>query len=300
MINPFLKMTIKAVLWYQGEEDTKDMPQDYDYSRNFPLMISQWRYYFSNNSDTNRYFPFGFVQISVYEDNKRNHTCNNNVSVACLGGGILRYGQLVNLTYFQSYNDYNTRNNSLSMYNTFFATAIDLGDPFTPYTAPLGAVHPRYKQQVGKRLYDAGLNVIYNKSDVYFGGPYPINAQIYYNYTYGGDSSNVYVSITFGNVGNESILIKNFIGFEMYDEYELGWFDTFENIENNGMNKVNIYVPNSIVNQTLSKLNVTMIRYNIYDAPCLPYQGIYNCALYDKKSLLPVTPFIFNVTRTAP
>ena len=165
MIAPFLRTTIRLALWYQGEQDTKQHPFDYGYACSFPIMIRSWRHYFSQYSDTNKTFPFGFVQLSLFLDSTQNVTCGNNASVSCLGAANVRWGQTGNATY--SFDE--------TMPNTFFATAIDLGDPYTPYIAPLGPVHPRYKKPIGDRLADGAMNVVYGDSDQYFGGPYAEN-----------------------------------------------------------------------------------------------------------------------------
>jgi len=56
MINPFLKMQIKGVLWYQGEQNSADPT---DYACMFPAMIQFWRSFFGQE------FTFLFVQLST-------------------------------------------------------------------------------------------------------------------------------------------------------------------------------------------------------------------------------------------
>ena len=76
-------------------------------------MISDWRQKF------NLVLPFYFVQMEAYPD----------------GGGLypaLRASQM----------------SALSLENVGWANAIDLGDP----TSPQGSIHPRRKQEVGRRL----------------------------------------------------------------------------------------------------------------------------------------------------
>ena len=57
------------------------------------------------------------------------------------------------------------------MPNTFMAVAMDLGD----FESPYGAIHPRYKQDVGSRLVLGALQLVYGR-DVNPQGPYPISA----------------------------------------------------------------------------------------------------------------------------
>ena len=99
------------------------------------------------------------------------------------------------------------------------------------------------------------------------------------------------VTVKFRNIGNEGMLIKNYIGFELYDE-NIGWFDAFEKIETNGHHEIIIYVPSHV-----SYSNITSIRYNFFTAPCLPFDGPYQCAIYDQEHELPAVPFIMNVSK---
>ena len=260
-------------LTYSGEQDTKMEPLDYQYSRCFPLMIEQWREQFNQYSDTDANFPFGYVQLSVFLDSTENVTCNNNGSVSCLGAAIVRYGQNANYSYVP--------NKALN--NTFFATAIDLGDPETPYTAPLGPVHPRYKKPIGDRLAAGAMNIIYGDSKSYFGGPY-VEKAIF-------NDTKKCVTVSFTNVGNQGLMIKNYIGFELYDQDGIGWFNAFEKVEINGDSAIDVMVPNNVQYK-----KITMIRYNFYTAPCLPFQGPYNCAVYDKQYEFPAVPFMLNVS----
>ena len=57
------------------------------------------------------------------------------------------------------------------MSNTFMAVAMDLGD----FASPYGAIHPRYKQDVGHRLTLGALQIAYEKQ-VNSQGPYPMSA----------------------------------------------------------------------------------------------------------------------------
>lgn len=82
-------------------------------------------------------------------------TGNNNISDT--GFPDIRWAQTAQVGYVP--------NNILK--NVFMAVAIDLGDPTSPY----GSVHPRDKQDVGDRLFRAGLAVVYGDSTVDYRGP---------------------------------------------------------------------------------------------------------------------------------
>jgi sialate O-acetylesterase len=62
MIVPLTKMAIKGAIWYQAEADVGN-PDAYECF--FPAMIDDWRQRFEN-SQAEGAFPFGFVQLSMY------------------------------------------------------------------------------------------------------------------------------------------------------------------------------------------------------------------------------------------
>ena len=66
MIHPFLNMTIKGAIWYQGEHNTivnKDL-----YACVFPEMINDWRkkWFEGTGGSTDQMFPFGFAQVRKF------------------------------------------------------------------------------------------------------------------------------------------------------------------------------------------------------------------------------------------
>lgn len=144
MIHPFLNMSIKGAIWYQGEANAGS---PYSYNCTFPAMIDDWRAKWSAASDTYVEFPFGFVQLAP--TGNTNHTVD--------GFPIIRWAQTANYGYVP-----NAR-----MKRVFMAVAIDLGDPTSPY----GSIHPRDKQDVGARLALAGRAVAYADTSVYYTGP---------------------------------------------------------------------------------------------------------------------------------
>eukprot|EP01084_Bolivina_argentea_P254237 427385_1 len=160
MVYPWLQTTIRGALWYQGERDSKEPICAGQYYCAMPTMINSWRQYWHSRSDTDELFPFGVVQLAAWIDKTDNATCTSpgqNNTADCTDVGLVRWGQSANFGYCPN----------KMMPNTFMATAIDLGDPNSPH----GDVHPRYKQEVGRRLFMAAKNVIYGESDVYMNGP---------------------------------------------------------------------------------------------------------------------------------
>ena len=63
MIHPFLNITIFGAIWYQGEANSR-APDTYNCT--FPAMIDDWRikWFAGSHGNTNKTFPFGFVQVS--------------------------------------------------------------------------------------------------------------------------------------------------------------------------------------------------------------------------------------------
>jgi sialate O-acetylesterase len=125
MLNPLLSLGIKGVIWYQGESNAG---RAYQYRKAFPLMIADWRKHF-NQGD----FPFYFVQLASY--NSANGNSENGS-----GWAELREAQAM----------------TLALPNTGMAVTTDIGDP--------GDIHPRNKQDVGKRLAALALSRTYGKN----------------------------------------------------------------------------------------------------------------------------------------
>jgi sialate O-acetylesterase len=132
MIAPLTPYRIKGVIWYQGEGNTG---RAYQYRSLFPLLINDWRAHWDQGD-----FPFLFVQLANYGQVVREPGESPWAE--------LREAQTV----------------ALSLPNTGMAVTIDIGEAFN--------VHPKNKQDVGKRLALAALKVAYNKDLVYSGPMY--------------------------------------------------------------------------------------------------------------------------------
>ncbi|XP_061448897.1 sialate O-acetylesterase [Rhineura floridana] len=153
MVHPFLNMTLYGVIWYQGESNTL-LNTDL-YNCTFPTLIEDWRKAFHEGSSwqTQRYFPFGFVQLST------NHLVEENDHFP-----RIRWHQTADYGYVPN----------KKMPHTFMAVAIDLGDESSPY----GSIHPRDKQTVAYRLLLGALAVAYGDKTMVFQGPYPEKVQV--------------------------------------------------------------------------------------------------------------------------
>jgi len=132
MINPILPYGIKGAIWYQGESNAGRAKQ---YQRIFPEMITDWRKHW-NQGD----FPFLYVSLANFTPPAENP-------------GESDWAELRE-----------SQTKTLSLPNTGMALAIDIGEA--------NDIHPKNKQDVGKRLALNALKVAYNKDIVYSGPMY--------------------------------------------------------------------------------------------------------------------------------
>lgn len=131
MIDPLKDFAIKGVIWYQGENNAG---QAYNYRTLFPALIGDWR------SKWGYDFPFYWVQLAGYMGKAE-------IPPAADSWAELREAQ--------------TR--TLSVKNTGQAIATDIGDA--------NDIHPRNKQDVGKRLACIALHKDYGMTDIIYSGP---------------------------------------------------------------------------------------------------------------------------------
>jgi len=171
MLSPFINMTIKGVLWYQGENDVGHFPAGSSlnhtgYGCMEPLLLRQWRSEWSVvEGTTDPMVHFGFVTLAA-------GTSEGHESVM----GDFRWAQTAN---------YGILPNPV-MSNTFVAQGYDIGDPWGKkcgdhchYPAPYnyqqtqwlaGPIHPRPKIYVGQRLARGAAKFIYGQ-DIPWTGP---------------------------------------------------------------------------------------------------------------------------------
>ncbi|MCE7043755.1 sialate O-acetylesterase [Dyadobacter sp. CY312] len=122
-IAPLANLVVKGVIWYQGEANA-DRAEEY--GALFPAMIGSWR---KNWNDEN--LPFIFVQLANYMKEKQEPEES--------AWAELREAQAKTLT----------------LPYTGMVTAIDVGEA--------ADIHPKNKEDVGKRLAVAALKVAYKK-----------------------------------------------------------------------------------------------------------------------------------------
>jgi sialate O-acetylesterase len=136
MVQPLLPYPVRGVIWYQGESNAGRAHQ---YRTLFPLMIECWREGWGRPD-----LPFGFVQLANFGARPRGQ------AVPSGGDSMwaeLREAQVMTLREVE---------------NTGMAVTIDIGN--------VTDIHPRNKQDVGKRLAAWALGSTYGK-DVSVSGP---------------------------------------------------------------------------------------------------------------------------------
>lgn len=136
MIAPLQPLAIKGMIWYQGESNAT---RAYQYRKLFPLMIADWRRRWGHGD-----FPFLFVQLPNYvsEKTKPDHPVEPEEST----WAELREAQ----------------SKALAIPKTGMVVTIDIGDPRD--------IHPKNKQDVGRRLALSAMKVAYAQ-DVTSSGP---------------------------------------------------------------------------------------------------------------------------------
>lgn len=131
MINPIIPFAIKGAIWYQGESNAS---RAFQYRTLFPEMITDWRARWGQGD-----FPFLFVQLANFRDRKEEPAESDWAE--------LREAQ----------------SKTLELPATGQAVIIDIGEA--------GDIHPRNKQDVGRRLALAARHVAFGDEDVVYSGP---------------------------------------------------------------------------------------------------------------------------------
>ncbi len=161
MINLLIPFAIKGAIWYQGESNAN---RAYQYRTLFPNMITNWREEWGQGD-----FPFFFVQLA-------------NFMAPSEEPGESAWAELRE-----------AQTMTLSLPNTGMATIIDIGEA--------GDIHPKNKQDVGRRLALSALKIAYNQ-DVVYSGPTFKEMKIDRNFAI----------ISFDNIGS-GLYIKDKYGY---------------------------------------------------------------------------------------
>lgn len=132
MINPIIPYGIKGFLWYQGEANAGDA---YNYRKLFPMLIADWRQRWQQGN-----LPFLFVQLANFMKTK----------------------PLPSESEWAELREAQTLTQSLP--NTGMASIIDIGEA--------NDIHPKNKQEVGRRLALIADKLVYNKNCIASGPTY--------------------------------------------------------------------------------------------------------------------------------
>lgn len=130
MINPLIPYGIKGFIWYQGESNATAA---YDYRKLFPMLIKDWRQRWRQGN-----LPFLYVQLANF----------NQVQSIPVESEWAELREAQTLT--------------LSQPNTGMACTIDIGEA--------NDIHPKNKQEVGRRLALIANKQVY-KEDCVSSGP---------------------------------------------------------------------------------------------------------------------------------
>lgn len=136
MVKPLVPYAIKGALWYQGESNS---PTASIYRHIMETLITDWRNQWGQGN-----FPFIYVQLA--------NIGKTYDSLPAKGGSeaIKREAQLQNL----------------SIPNTAMVVAIDNADP-----NDMNNVHPKNKQEIGRRLALAAEAIAYGNTNLVYSGP---------------------------------------------------------------------------------------------------------------------------------
>ena len=141
MIHPLIPYGIRGAIWYQGERNSKTIESAYLYRKQLPMMIKDWRTRWDQGD-----FPFITVQLPNFQSPQKEPVENTPWP-------LTRESML----------------KSLAMPNAGMAITIDTGMAKN--------IHPKNKQDVGKRLALWALGTTY-KQDLTYSGPVYTSSKI--------------------------------------------------------------------------------------------------------------------------
>ncbi len=165
MVHPIVPYAIRGALWYQGESNLRDGML---YHEKMKALINGWREVWGQGE-----FPFYFVQLAPFNYGGRNASP------------------------FFLPQIWEAQTATLALPNTGMAVTTDIGN--------LRDIHPRNKQDVGRRLALWALAKDYGRDDVTYSGP------LYKSMTVEGNT----IRLTFDHVGS---------GLTSRDDEPLTWF----------------------------------------------------------------------------
>lgn len=132
MIVPWIPYALRGVAWYQGEGNSS---QPLEYTELLATLIQSWRDAWGQGD-----FPFLIVQLAGF-------MAKQTEAIEPFGWGSIR----------------DVQREALRLPNTGLAVTTDIGDA--------ADIHPRNKQEVGRRLALWALGTTYGRTDLVYSGP---------------------------------------------------------------------------------------------------------------------------------
>jgi len=207
MVLPFVNMTIKGALWYQGENNIFQCAAGAEgepdacghvadgtgYGCFMQSLIESWRSVWSSgpagNGTTEALFPFGLVSLAGGTSEGFPHSMGAFRLSQAGGTGLLPTERWPNTFVAQAYDLADPGQGAVSAANWHdgqgaYPVARGLA-PFTSYF--MGPIHPRPKYEVGARLAKAARHFVYGDASAAWTGPVVTSCEV------GGN----HVSVTF-------------------------------------------------------------------------------------------------------
>ncbi len=171
MIVPVRPYGIRGMIWYQGERNSKNVPQAFHYRNQLPQLISHLRQSWHNHSggDVSDGFPFQFTQLPSWNPPQSKPVEGLEASWAV--------------------NRDSMRHVSETVFNTAMAVTIDTGDAVE--------LHPKNKKPIGIRHALLALERTYGL-DIVGSGPRFLRQEV------AGDS----ITLTFASTGSGLVAAK--------------------------------------------------------------------------------------------
>lgn len=141
MIAPLIGYQVRGFLWYQGENNAGGVNEGEQYLEKKRALITDWRKWFGDGSE----LPFYYVQLTSWQAPQDRNS--DEAAAGADGWAIFREAQ----------------RKCLTIPGTGMAVTIDIGDA--------NDIHPRNKQDVGRRLAQWALADVYQQTSVVRSGP---------------------------------------------------------------------------------------------------------------------------------
>jgi sialate O-acetylesterase len=125
---PIAPITIRGAIWYQGEGNSHSVERAMQYEHLFSTMITEWRKLWGED------FSFYWVQLADFKTESA-------------------FGENETWAYLR-----NSQTGTMALPNTGQAVIVDIGEGYD--------IHPRQKEEVGRRLARWALNKDYGYSDL--------------------------------------------------------------------------------------------------------------------------------------